>query len=103
MLTYNVNICSGVGNGEVFPVVRETYSIDAISENEIYEFSRKRTALVTYSQTVIVLAQIQSFKSNILTIESAPPEARYLPRGSRATAIQPPTWAAGVSRTVNDG
>lgn len=38
----------------------------------------RATCLATYSQDAIVLAQIHSFKSNILTIESYPPEARYL-------------------------
>lgn len=32
----------------------------------------------TYSQAVMVRAQIHSDKSNMLTIESYPPEARYL-------------------------
>lgn len=50
-----------------------------------------RGSMVTYSQDVIVFAHIHSLMSNRFTIESWPPEARYLPRGSSATAIQPPT------------
>ena len=33
---------------------------------------------ITHSHDAIVRAQIHSFKSNMLTIESYPPEARYL-------------------------
>lgn len=41
-------------------------------------YELRDTLSITYSQDAIVRAQIHSFKSNMLTIESYPPEARYL-------------------------
>lgn len=45
--------------------------------DERYSYGSRELS-TTYSQDAIVRAQIHSLKSNMLTIESYPPEARYL-------------------------
>lgn len=62
--------------------MREAERIDGIANFQTIRYSRKELrGPVTHSQTVMVRAQIQSDdKSNRLTMESLPPDARYLGR-----------------------
>lgn len=77
--TNDINIIPCVGDSKKFAVMRETERIDTISRGGINQLlTTMKVWHETNSHEVIVRAQIQSFKSNILTIESYPPEARYL-------------------------
>ena len=80
--THNVNVTPGVCDGNELPVMREAECIDGITISQIVRYNRKELRWpVTHSQTVMVRAQIQSDdRSKRLTIESLPPDARYLHR-----------------------
>lgn len=77
-ITYNIYVCSCISYGKVFTVMREAECIDCVPGQVRKERGNKISDTDTYSQDVIVRAQIHSERSNMLTIESYPPEARYL-------------------------
>jgi hypothetical protein len=77
--TYDIDVHSSVRYRQVFTIVREAECIDTVSKRRMrISGTTKIVASKTYSHTVIVLAQIHSDRSNMLTIESYPPDARYL-------------------------
>jgi hypothetical protein len=75
--TYNVNVGSCTRYSEEFAIMREAQIIDTVSTRGQCPLGYAN-GWTSYSQAVIVLATIQSLISNKLTIESRPPEAKYL-------------------------
>ena len=82
--TDDVDVWPRVRDRDVFAVVREAERRDAVPGARARDGQLLRGGVGvgsrsgTYSQLVMVRAQIHSDRSNMFTMESWPPDARYL-------------------------
>lgn len=84
--TYNVDVIACVGNRNEFSVVREAERGDGMTVRNLDQrrISVEYLGDKTYSHAVMVRTHTHSDTSNKFTIESLPPDARYLFGGERA-------------------
>lgn len=79
--TYDINVVPSVRDCQILSVIGKAECIDAMALDEEnvrhYAFLLDQTRRA-HSQEVIVRTHIQYFESNMLTMESKPPVAKYL-------------------------